>query len=80
MARKAAPPSPSVPPDWSDLARKKMHASGLLPFHAAKGADLDPSTVARWYTGEREMRMSSFEKLCRFLGLELCDSDERRRR
>ena len=76
---KAAESEDAGAADWNAIARRRMEELGLLPAHVADGSGLDPSMVSRWYRGERELRVSSFRRLCLFLGLTLGVASEGRR-
>ena len=55
----------------SDALVKAFKASGKTVYRVAKDAGIKPEMLARFLSGERDLRLSSAEKVFEALGLEL---------
>jgi transcriptional regulator with XRE-family HTH domain len=55
----------------SEQLKKAAESSGLTPYKLAKDSGVALQMLTRFLSGEREIRMSTADKLCETLGLEL---------
>lgn len=60
---------------FADMMRQTMKADGRTKYAIARDAGLNPAVVARFLTGERDITLTTAEKICRVLGLELRPGD-----
>jgi plasmid maintenance system antidote protein VapI len=59
------------PPRIDDQLRKAIKASGLTHYAIAKLADVSPSQIDRFMTGERDLKLATAANLAASLGLSL---------
>ena len=67
----------------SDILRDAIHQAerrGITLYRIAKECELDNSIVYRFYHNECGLALSSVDKLCDFLGLELKKTNSKRRK
>lgn len=51
--------------------RRAIRDSGETPYRIAKDAGVDQSVLSKFIHGERDLKLSTVEKLAGYLGLEL---------
>ena len=56
---------------WNEIARRAVHADGRSIYALARDSGLGIGPMQRFAAGENGLTMTSAEKLCRVLGLEL---------
>jgi plasmid maintenance system antidote protein VapI len=64
--KKTAPPAPI-----GETLRKAIVDSGLTSYALGKAAGVSSGMIDRFKRGERDLRLSTAEKLCETLGLTL---------
>lgn len=65
---------------FADTIRKAIKASGVSLYAVAKAAHVPYQSIHRFYNGGDDCRLSTAEKLCRVLGLDLAAVSERKGR
>ncbi len=76
MSKKMKPTRGS-PATISDQLRAIIKDSGKTAYAVGKLAEVDPGVVQRFMTGERDLRVSTLDKIAEALRLRLChDGDE----
>jgi DNA-binding phage protein len=58
----------------ADHVRSIIATRGLTAYSVAKAAGVDPSTMTRFVSGERDLSLESFGKVVAALGLRLVES------
>jgi transcriptional regulator with XRE-family HTH domain len=57
----------------SQQLRDVIDSRGLTPYAVAKLADIDPGMVARFVSGERDLRLGTVDRIAAALGLRLVE-------
>jgi predicted transcriptional regulator len=68
---------PKQPLTLSKQLQAAIADSGLTVYAIAKGAEIQQTTLMRFVSGERDMRMSNADAVAAFLGLELVKRKKR---
>jgi transcriptional regulator with XRE-family HTH domain len=53
--------------------RDVIDSRGLTPYAVAKLSDIDPGMVARFVSGERDLRLGTVDRIAAALGLRLVE-------
>lgn len=69
---KKSKPKPATPTTISDQLRAIIRDSGKTSYAVGKLAEVDPGVVQRFMTGERDLRVSTLDKIAEALRLRLC--------
>lgn len=64
---------------FADLIRATTEARGLTAYALARDSGVNSAVVGRFLKGQRDVTLTTAEKLCRALGLELRLMRRRRR-
>lgn len=56
---------------FSDLIRATMKADGRTMYAIARDSGVNSAVVGRFFKGERDVTLTTAEKICRILDLEL---------
>lgn len=62
----------------SSELRAALKRSGMSAYRISKESGVTISTVTRFLAEERDLSLTSVDKLCRLLGLRLCDANKLR--
>jgi len=57
----------------SQQLRDVIDSRGMTPYAVAKLADIDPGMVARFVSGERDLRFGTVDRIAHALGLRLVE-------
>jgi hypothetical protein len=75
----AKKPSPATPCRLDQKAREVMAARGVSPTEVARGTGTNKAVFCRWYYERKDLRLSTFERLVEYLGLELTEGPDEER-
>jgi ribosome-binding protein aMBF1 (putative translation factor) len=64
-------------PRFEDTLRQAVAASGLSAYALAARSGVAQPVISRFMTGERGLNLTTAEKLCNVVGLELCHRKQR---
>lgn len=64
---------------YSDIIRQAFKRDGRTPYALARDSGVNSAVVGRFLKGERDVTLTTAEKLCRALGLELRAADRKRK-
>lgn len=70
-------PAPRHAAAVSDQLRAVISSRALVPYALALAADVAPSVLSRYLSGERGLSMDSFDRLASALGLRLVEGPRR---
>lgn len=66
-------PRPRLLYSLSGQLRDVIRSRGLTPYAVAKLANIDPGMVARFVSGERDLRLGTVDRIATALGLRLVE-------
>ncbi len=64
---------------WNDVIRRAVKASGLSLYRVAKDTELSVGPVQRFMAGDHGLTVTSAERICALVGLELRPVKRRKR-
>ncbi len=64
---------------FADLIRATTEARGLTAYALARDSGVNSAVVGRFLKGQRDVTLTTAEKMCRALGLELRPARRRKR-
>jgi transcriptional regulator with XRE-family HTH domain len=69
ILRRVVPGRHALSPQLPDV----IDSRGLTPYAVAKEAGIDPGRVARFVSGERDLRLATVDRIAAALGLRLVE-------
>jgi transcriptional regulator with XRE-family HTH domain len=63
------------PPTMTETIREMIRARGLTTYRVGKSAGMTPTVVARFLSGERDLKGATLDKLAAALGLALVETE-----